>query len=671
MQATAILHQQVLTLSTGRCTRVFAWNNGHLCGQRLVDVASGHSWDLRGDVPDLQFPGVSAPPTDGTLQVDEVPASPVRQAHLAATVTTRLGTLAVRRVFRLWDGCPAITSELYLRGSAPAPWRAAAQAAGDARNVEDQAQLTGAAWKGPVTERLRGSERHWQTTVVRFRDITDLRTNLVVEERSVPYRAPQRQDGNLLIANELLTGAGYFLLKEAPCSDVQLAPSGADFIVSRSEALVLGCGLDPADLDPSEWRRAYGTTVGVGQGPAGVLAALRAYQHQRRRHLPTRDDLILVNTWGDRGQDARLGEAFVMRELDACARLGATHLQLDDGWQAGQSSNSATAGGSLDGIWQGRNDYWSVHPQRFPQGLGPVLARAKELGVEIGLWFNPSRDDSYAHWEDDAATLIGLHRDHGVRVFKIDGVYLPDARADRNLRAMFDRVVAATDGAVVFNLDSTAGRRWGFHLGVEYGNLFLENRYTDWGNYFPHWTLRNLWQLARYVPAQALQIEFLNTARNPGKYPADDPLRPQVVPFDYACALTLMAQPLGWFEAQHLPDAAIAAVSWLRPYRAHQAAIHAGAIFPIGEEPTGTAWTGFQSTRGSSGYLLLLREYNDRPTTTLALWDQSPGPLHLTPVLASPGVSTAPSTITVDATGHAAFSLPTPFSYALYRYTRG
>ena len=78
------------------------------------------------------------------------------------------------------------------------------------------------------------------------------------------------------------------------------------------------------------------------------------------------------------------------------------------------------------------------------------------------------------------------------RTYKIDGVLIPDKQADVNLRAMFERVMAATGGKAVFNLDVTAGRRWGYHYGNEYGNIFLENRYTDWGNYYPHWTLRNL-----------------------------------------------------------------------------------------------------------------------------------------------------------------------------------
>ena len=80
--------------------------------------------------------------------------------------------------------------------------------------------------------------------------------------------------------------------------------------------------------------------------------------------------------------------------------------------------------------------------------------------------------------------LIGLHREYGIRTFKIDGVMIPDKRADLNLRRMFERVMDATGGQVVFSLDVTAGRRWGYHYGNEYGNIFLENRYHDWSNHY-------------------------------------------------------------------------------------------------------------------------------------------------------------------------------------------
>ena len=103
----------------------------------------------------------------------------------------------------------------------------------------------------------------------------------------------------------------------------------------------------------------------------------------------------------------------------------------------------------------------------------------------------------------------------------------------------------ATGGQAVFNLDVTAGLRWGYHYGNEYGNIFLENRYTDWSNHYPHWTLRNLWMLSRTVPPQNLQIEFLNRWRNADPYPADDPLAPQHVPFDYCSAITMMRRSRG------------------------------------------------------------------------------------------------------------------------------
>jgi len=53
-------------------------------------------------------------------------------------------------------------------------------------------------------------------------------------------------------------------------------------------------------------------------------------------------------------------------------------------------------------------------------------------------------------------------------------------------------------------------------------------------------------------------------------------------------------------------------------------AIYTGTILPIGEEPDGTAWTGMVSvvTDRKEAYLLLFREFNDRPTWSgrLPLW---------------------------------------------------
>lgn len=57
-------------------------------------------------------------------------------------------------------------------------------------------------------------------------------------------------------------------------------------------------------------------------------------------------------------------------------------------------------------------------------------------------------------------------------------------------RALFDKVLKGSDGRVVFDLDVTAERRPGYFGLPEIGPVFVENRYTDWGKYWPHRPLR-------------------------------------------------------------------------------------------------------------------------------------------------------------------------------------
>ena len=370
----------------------------------------------------------------------------------------------------------------------------------------------------------------------------------------------------------------------------------------------------------------------------------------------------MLNTWGDRGQDGRIGHDFALAELDRAAEVGVSHFQLDDGWQAGRSSNSATPGGSLDDIWR-RDDYWAVHPQRFPQGLGPVVARAAELGVELCLWFNPAREGGYANWRRDAGAMVALHHAHGVRTFKIDGVDLPSKAAETNLRSMFDAVLDATGGAAAFNLDATSGRRTGYHRFAEYGTVFLENRYTDWGNYHPHWALRTLWQLSHHVPPQRLQVEFLNVARNPGRYPPLDPLAPANVPIEYAFAVTMTAQPLAWMEATGLSADQVARLAPLvKTYRAHQAAIHAGHTFPILAEPDGRSWSGLASLRPDGGYLAVYREWCDDDAASCDIPGLSAPPASVERVLGDG--ECAPTGVG----GGVRFRLPGRHTFGLFRY---
>ena len=79
------------------------------------------------------------------------------------------------------------------------------------------------------------------------------------------------------------------------------------------------------------------------------MSGLKAYQQKLRILKPARDEMIMSNTWGDRGQDGKVNEPFITAELIAGSKLGVTHFQIDDGWQTGRS-NSVFQGGSLNSI---------------------------------------------------------------------------------------------------------------------------------------------------------------------------------------------------------------------------------------------------------------------------------------------------------------------------------
>lgn len=426
--------------------------------------------------PDLALPGETEKVENAVFSPKS--ATSIAPAHLEAEIIYSLGKQEVMRVFRLYPNCPAIACDLYFRGESANSWVQSGTNLADMVNLD---KLTGSnsGSNAPVLEKIELRGHHWQLNAVEFFDVTDRFNNLVKSVRALSYR-PNFYRENMLFAYDNATDNGVFILKEAPTSNVQLAYPGSDFITENGVFRAVGIGLNPDDLNPNEWKRGYGFVTGIysGNKKNGVIA-LRNYQKNLRILESGRDEMVLMNTWGDRRQDSRVCESFAMSELEDGAKLGITHFQLDDGWQLGQSSNSAFKGGSLESIWNNPK-YWEPHPERFPNGLEPVVKKGKELGIEVCLWYNPSRDNSNENWEKDADALIGLYQKYGIRTFKIDGVSQPDKMAELNFRKFLDKVSLATNQQVVFNLDVTAGRRGGYHFFNEYGNLFLENRYTDW-----------------------------------------------------------------------------------------------------------------------------------------------------------------------------------------------
>jgi len=650
----SVLDNNVLTIGNSLISRTYKWNNGNIITSSLTDKMSGKVWKMNSNMPDLTLPGQSEDAKNSSCQSRVVAETAIAPEHLEVEVTYTLDNLDVKRVFRIYSGSAVIACDLYFKGESKSVWLKPATSLADMINLE-KLTPSGGVSNAPVIEKIELTGRHWAIDAVEFLDITDRYNTLVFNVEALSFRRNYYR-GNMLFAHDNVTDNGIFILKEAPTSNVQLAYPGGDFMTEYGTFRVLGTGMNPNDLSATEWRRAYGFVTGVYAGSEqNRYMAMRNYQNKIRTHKPGRDEMILMNTWGDRSGDSRLNEKFAFDELEAGAKIGITHFQIDAGWQTGRPSNQATMDNS---------HYWEPSSTRFPNGLEPVVKRGKELGIEICLWFSPNKDNNNEIWEQDADVLIGLYKKQGIRTFKIDLVNLPNKLAEINFRKFLDKVNLETKNNVVFNLDVTAGRRGGYNYFNEYGNQFLENRYTDWQNYYPYTTLRNLWMLSKYIPAQNLQIEFLNKWRNVDKFKGD-PFGPANYSFDYLFAISMAAQPLAWFEGTGLTDDAIAEIApTIKKYREIQTDFHSGNIFPIGNEPSGRSWTGFQSIKDGKGYFLIFREDNGSSNAEIKTWLPADKIIKCTPII---GNGEAFS-VKVGVDGIVKFVLPLPNSYTLYKY---
>lgn len=252
--------------------------------------------------------------------------------------------------------------------------------------------------------------------------------------------------------------------------------------------------------------------------------------------------------------------------------------------------------------------------------------------MKLGLWFAPDSEDENKYWERDVGLVLENFRNYGVEYVKIDAVEIPTPTAEANLAKFYDKVLKGTQGRLTFDSDATAGLRPTYFASPTVGPIFVENRYTDWQSYWSHLTLRNLWNLSRYVDPVRLRMEFLNNTRNVDRY-GDHPLAPARYTPDTLFAMVMFSSPLDWFEVSNLPDEYQHAVSGLvNVLKRERERLFSECITPIGSMPDGQSWTGFSSIakNGESGYLLLFRELNAKAEWEISLDQFSGGPKKLT-----------------------------------------
>ncbi|WP_026930705.1 alpha-galactosidase [Glycomyces tenuis] len=131
------------------------------------------------------------------------------------------------------------------------------------------------------------------------------------------------------------------------------------------------------------WNLAAGerweTPVASGLYTAGGFGgASRAWHEHLRRHvMPTaeEDAAVLFNSWEAVTFDVSEEKQLPLVEL--ATRIGCEQFVVDDAWFGARTSDRA-----------GLGDWWP-NPERFPNGLKPLIDAVHERGMRFGLWVEP------------------------------------------------------------------------------------------------------------------------------------------------------------------------------------------------------------------------------------------------------------------------------------------
>ncbi|MBS1370455.1 MAG: hypothetical protein HPZ91_10920 [Lentisphaeria bacterium] len=546
------------------------------------------------------------------FQIYGAPLTQTGAPALHAVLELELPAGMTQYHFAVTDAVPAVIVE---RVAPESGGVSGCRAAGDEPTGLEVDPVAAEEGRKPLSccESFRAASAHLKLREFLFADQTDRHDNLLrINEYRLATVEKIALRGTLFAVEDPLSGRGIALLKFAPLPERRPMSDPVDFEWDAETFALHG--------DRYPW-----AVIGYDGGCAGLTRALHLFQRELRCVVPGRDGLALSNTWGDRNRDQALNECFMLDEVDIASFLGIDVCQIDDGWQRGITMNSVKAQEAGGGVWEGYyavdSGFWEVHPGRFPNGLAPLVKRAAEKRIGLGLWFSPDSSNDFANWRRDVDTVCRLQKEFGVNWIKIDGVKSRTRQGEANLRCFFHETLARTAGKLTFDLDVTAEIRPGYFGMPEFGTLFVENRYSDWRRWWPYATFRNLWELSRAVPPVRLRFECLNPERNREKY-ADDPLAPYHYSMDWIFASVMVSSPLIWCELSGLSEKSRADLKRIMQlWKSFRDELHAGVAYPVGPCPDGTTISGFFTTTPDEAicHLVLLRDLDPEETREIDL----------------------------------------------------
>ncbi len=671
------LEHDVLVVENACFRRTLNLVGGLPATQSLIDKRTGFEHGAPKSIGDCSIGGYNMP-WDGErrtdfqlhdLRVRRRRATVVHPESLVVALLVRdaVQQLDIVREYDIPPGQPFLSMRMHVRCPVHPRylWHARRQRANGGSGNDNPAEDHPA--RETCIDGIRFREAPGQVEFVEFFGRTDFTNELVRSVHVDPGEPRVLANGNLAFFNTDENGLIY--IQEALPSSERRDPEPYDFRLE--EQTIHSCG---SGIAPHEWRsRTYQTTTVhtlclYHGGRDDAMAALKACACQRFPDRPGATGRITVNPWGGGQFIRKISVPFLVDEIAASGRLRADVYQIDDGWQAGGTLFDLSVNNQAsDGL------FWGISPERLNGSFREIVSAAAEAGVEPSLWFAPSTNRDFDDWPRMVDLLWAFYAQYGIKSFKLDGIMMRTKRAEDNLERLVARLCRRSNGEIVFNFDTTNGQRPGYWRLLEYGNIFLENRYVQGSSglgYHPESVLKNFWRLARHVRTQKLQIEIADPGLiNRSFYANDGRCQPDDYPATYWAAIALFGNPLVWLNPSALsPAVAEDYRQVFEIYRRHQCEIFTGEIYPVGAEPDGAAIAGFQSwdSASHSGFLILFRERLAPPCAPVALKFVS-GRSVTMEELWDPRL---PS-VSVDADGVCLPTLPEAASFRLLRYRAG
>jgi len=642
-----------LIVTTGTVTRIWHWTGKGLITTALRDESDKrtYSQSKSGHASDWDLPGLVGDATEGQLtgveaRVSDDDGFTGKHLEIVSTIRYQEAKLELQHVIWAFPGAPGLRTQLRLKalpGFHPEKGNVADRKANSFGST--LLQPGARADFLPLDFSIPNRRRYWGI----YNDPGNRldQSKPMLEEKEIsgyPIFQPETIDWASGVAVEY-GDRGVIEVKESAKTVNQPAYLTGGFFVTPQGLDATGWGLDTTEFLPGRFRECWANwTILYSGGGDGMQMALKQFDASRYPVFPERDMIILSNTWGpaNPGGAQFTAEDFVLREIPAVGELGIDVMQIDDGWQK-------SGGGS------GASNFLP----KYKNGWADIRAAADKAKVRLGLWV-AIRNAQTADLNGD---LDGL----GFISWKADFEHLSN-RGDYEARiAKYREVMKHAWMKTQFALCPEYGDpRYGWYFAKEYGSIYFQNIQEGLPahlTFVPYQVLRQHWLMAKYFPANKLQVMLQNPKRT--RKDLSDAFQHS---HGYCFAMGLPFVPEFFQSAQLLdPEGKKELKELIALYKVHREDMFTSTTFPIGNEPDNATWAGFQmvSTRKpGSGHLLLFRELHNPDQKqvialkflagkTLTITDTRTGKAH---------------TVMADANGGVEFQIPDPADFRLYQY---